>query len=88
GKVTVKATPFGPRTVTIWADNTDATMPLTDLVAFCQEGAQPFYVQFADVEALTSLTPVSDLDPARFRVRTWPPSTIMEQLRARAVPVE
>jgi len=88
GKVTVKATPFGPRTVTIWADNTDATMPLTDLVAFCQEGAHPFFVQFADVEALTGLTPVGDLDPARFRVRAWPPSTVMDQLRARAVPVE
>ena len=63
-------------------------MPLTDLVAFCQEGAHPFFVQFADVEALTGLTPVGDLDPARFRVRAWPPSTVMDQLRARAVPVE
>lgn len=88
GTVTVKATPVGPRTVTLWADNTDCTMPLTDLVAFCREGELPFYVQFADVEALAGPSPVDGLDPARFRVRTWPPQEVMEQLRARAIPVE
>lgn len=88
GTVTVKTTPFGPRTVTIWTDGTDCAMPQTDLVAFCRYDEPPFYVQFADVEELAGLAPIDSIDPVRFRVLAWPPSDIVDLLRARSVSVD
>ncbi|MDJ0394411.1 hypothetical protein QMK17_13845 [Rhodococcus sp. G-MC3] len=87
GTVTVKTTPFGPRTVTIWGDGIDYTMPHTDLVAFCQQDAPPFYVQFGDVAAITGIAPVAGFDPRRYRVSSWPDWETVEQLRAYSIPV-
>lgn len=88
GSVTVKTTPFGPRTVTIWNEGTDTVLPQADLVAFFRHGDGPFYVQFDDVLALTSISPVADVDPTRYRVTDWPGADAVEQLRARAVAVD
>ncbi|OZC75564.1 hypothetical protein CH282_26805 [Rhodococcus sp. 06-418-1B] len=85
GTVTVKSTPFGPRTVTIWADEVDCTLPETDLVAFCREGVEPFFVQFADVASISGVQPMAGLDPARYRVPAWPPPDIVERLRAHSI---
>lgn len=88
GAVAVKTTPYGPRTVTIWSEGVDITMPHADLVAFCRDGDAPFYVQFDDVAALTHIVPAGGLDPTRYRVTDWPPPEIIEQLRAHSIPIE
>lgn len=88
GTVTVKSTPFGPRTVTIWSDGIDCTLPQTDLVAFCRDGWPPFYVQFEDVASITGLQPMTGLDPVRYRVPTWPPEEFVEQLQAHSISVD
>lgn len=88
GSVTVKSTPFGPRTVTIWGDDVDVAMPQADLVAFCRFDTAPFYVQFEDVAALTGILPLDGLEPTRFRVTSWPPPEIVEQLRTHSIPVD
>lgn len=85
---TVRTTPFGPRTVTIWDHDVDCTLPQTDLVAFCRDGFPPFYVQFEDVLSITGIQPVRGLDPARFRLPTWPPEDLVERLRAHSIPIE
>lgn len=88
GAATVKTTPYGPRTVTIWSERTDVAMPHTDLVAFCRDGEPPFYVQFDDVAALTRIVPLQGIDPTRYRVTSWPSEDIVEQLRAHSIPIE
>lgn len=84
----VKATSFGPRTVTIWADDVDCTLPQTDLVAFYRDGSPPFYVQFEDVSSITGMRPMDGLDPVRYRAPTWPPAGIVEQLRAHSISID
>lgn len=88
GTVSVKTTPFGPRTVTIWTDGIDVSLPHTDMVAFCQEDAQPFYVQFDDVAAITGITPLSGLDPRRYRVNAWPTQDVVDRLRRYSISVD
>ncbi len=88
GVVTVKTTSHGPRTVTIWADGEDCTLPQTDLVAFCSNDEPPFYVQFADVEEVTGIRPINGLDPVRYHVMCLPAPGVMDTLRALAVAVE
>lgn len=89
GAVTVKTTPFGPRTVTIWAEASETAMPQTDVVAFCADNEDsPVYVQFADVEKLTGLQPINGLDPARYHVPSWPAPDVMNQLKTLAITVD
>lgn len=88
GTVTVKATAFGPRTVTIWSETADCALPVADLVAFTDDRSPPFYVQFADVASITGIRAADGLDPARFQVSAWPTSHIIDELRAHSLPVD
>ncbi|WP_072805830.1 hypothetical protein [Rhodococcoides yunnanense] len=88
GTVSVKTTPFGPRTVTIWDQGIDSVLPRTDLVAFCGHASEPFYVQFEDVARITGIAPVFGLDPARFHASSWPTPDIVEDLAAHSIRID
>ncbi|WP_254303597.1 MULTISPECIES: hypothetical protein [Nocardiaceae] len=84
----VITTPFGPRTVTIWDEGVDCTLPRTDLVAFAGRASDMFYVQFEDVARITGIEPMPGMEPARFRAAAWPSHDVVEQLRAHSISVE
>jgi hypothetical protein len=69
---------------TVWAAPVDTLLPQAEYVAFADTDQEAFWVPWKVLTEFVGLIPVEDMNPTRFRVRQWPETSSVEQLRARA----
>jgi hypothetical protein len=72
-------------TLATWARGADSLLPEAQYVSMGGGEETSFVVAWSTLEREIDLVPVPDLDPPRYRMRTWPPDAIVERLRAAAV---
>lgn len=71
-------------TYTVWGEGVDALLPHAQMIAFTTGVGDPFFVPWHVVEQLVGLVPLPDLHPDRYRVRGWPASAVIAELRERS----
>ena len=75
----------GPaHTIATWVDGVSALLPRADSIAFARAGGAgiDFRAPWHVVEEEAGLVPEPLLAPARYRVDSWPPETVLATLRA------
>ncbi len=80
------------RSYTMWAERVDSLLPNAELVALCGgplegEGRWSALVPWKDVERLAGdcLAIAPELDPPRYRTKTWPSEDVVKRLREAAL---
>lgn len=77
----------GVHSVAVWGEGVDALLPEADYIAFAFEDGEHFAVPWEVAATATGLAPAPGWQPVRYRVRSWPVPSVIERLRAAAVPL-
>jgi hypothetical protein len=72
-------------TIATWTDGISSLLPEAQFISFTRDGTVAMHVPWQAVAEQVDLRPEPLLAPARYRVGGWPPSDVMEALRAHAV---